>query len=177
MPSPAPTSGGHPSPGGRGSYGGAGLDRRKAAERLLERAKELGALKFGEFTLSSGQKSTYYFDGRLLSLDPEGTDLISSVFLDIARQAEADAVGGPAVAAVPIVGAMVVRSRMEGARAQGGTSRRRTGATSPAAGTATHGLTGFFVRAEAKKHGAGKQIEGPLTDVLRSVINQGGSRP
>ena len=36
-------------------------------ERILARAKELGALTYGDFTLSSGEKSTYYFDGRLLS--------------------------------------------------------------------------------------------------------------
>jgi orotate phosphoribosyltransferase len=148
------------------------LDRRKAAERLLERAKELGALKFGDFTLSSGQKSKYYFDGRLLSLDPEGADLISAVFLDIARQAGAEAVGGPAVAAVPIVGAMVVRSRLEGAQPrQGrGLARKRTGAAPPAAGAPAHGLTGFFVRAEAKKHGTGKQIEGPLRRGMNAVV-------
>ena len=42
------------------------------AERLLELAVRLGALTYGEFTLSSGKVSPYYFDGRLLTLDPEG---------------------------------------------------------------------------------------------------------
>jgi len=117
------------------------------ATRLLARAKELESLKFGDFTLSSGQKSKYYFDGRLLSLDPEGADLISAAFLDMARRAGAQAVGGPAVAAVPIVGALVLRSRLEG-----------------------HPLTGFFVRGEAKKHGAGKQIEGPVKPGMRVAV-------
>ncbi len=127
------------------------------ATRLLERAKELDALRFGDFTLSSGQKSTYYFDGRLLSLDPEGADLISAAFLEIARNSGAQAVGGPAVAAVPITGALVLRSRLEG-----------------------HPLTGFFVRSEAKKHGAGKQIEGPVKPgmavaVFDDTVSTGGS--
>lgn len=126
-------------------------------ERLLARAKELEALRFGDFTLSSGQRSKYYFDGRLLSLDPEGADLISAAFLDIVRRARAEAVGGPAVAAVPIVGALVLRSRLEG-----------------------HALTGFFVRAEAKQHGAGKQIEGPVKPgtrvaVFDDTVSTGGS--
>ena len=41
-------------------------------ERLLERSLERGAIRYGDFTLTSGRKSAYYFDGRLLSLDPEG---------------------------------------------------------------------------------------------------------
>lgn len=131
--------------------------------RLLARAKELESLKTGDFTLSSGQKSKYYFDGRLLSLDPEGADLISAAFLDIVRRSGAEAVGGPAVAAVPIVGALVLRSRLE----------------SPGPG-APGGLAGFFVRGEAKKHGAGKQIEGPVRPgmsvaVFDDTISTGGS--
>lgn len=133
------------------------MDRKVVAVRLLERAKELGALRFGEFTLSSGQKSSYYFDGRLLSLDPEGSDLISRAFLEIAQEAGAEAVGGPAVAAVPIAGALALRSHMAG-----------------------RPLPGFFVRPEAKKHGAGKQIEGPLpagarVAVFDDTVSTGGS--
>ena len=55
------------------------------AERLLELAKERGVLKFGEFTLTSGQISRYYFDGRLLTLDPEGAHLISSALIPILK--------------------------------------------------------------------------------------------
>lgn len=44
--------------------------------RLLEVAVERGAIKYGRFTLTSGKESTYYFDGRLLSLDPEGAQLL-----------------------------------------------------------------------------------------------------
>lgn len=141
------------------------------AERLLERAKELNALRFGDFMLSSGQKSRYYFDGRLLSLDPEGADLISQAFLEIARTAGAEAVSGPAVAAVPIVGALVLRSRMDHTEIP----------VAPGSATVTRQeLTGSFVRAEAKKHGAGKQIEGPLKKgmkvaVFDDTVSTGGS--
>ena len=38
-------------------------------DRLLALALERGAIKYGDFTLTSGKKSSYYFDGRLLSLD------------------------------------------------------------------------------------------------------------
>jgi orotate phosphoribosyltransferase len=123
------------------------MNRKALGERLLNRAKELQALKFGDFTLTSGQKSSYYFDGRMLSLDPEGADLVSAAFLETVRHSGAEAAGGPAVAAVPIVGSLVLRARMEG-----------------------YPLAGFFVRAEAKKHGAGKQVEGPVRGGMRVAV-------
>ena len=125
--------------------------------RLLERAKELNALRFGEFTLTSGQKSTYYFDGRPLSMDPEGASLISSLFLDQIIRAKCQAFGGPAVGAVPIVGALALRSWQDKA-----------------------GVSGFFVRSESKKHGMGKQIEGAIEPGMRvamfdDTVSTGGS--
>ena len=128
-----------------------------AAERLLERAKELDALRFGDFTLTSGQKSTYYFDGRLLSLDPEGADLIAHAFMFHIREARCDAFGGPTVAAVPIIGALSLLSWRE-----------------------STGMTGYFVRDERKQHGAGRQIEGSIKPGMRvaafdDTVSTGGS--
>ena len=121
-----------------------GADLRKIAERLYERALELDSLKFGDFTLSSGQKSTYYFDGRMLSTDPEGVDLISEAFLSAIKDAGAEAFGGPTVAAVPIVGALALRARLDALD-----------------------LKGFFVRPDVKEYGAGKQIEGNLNPGMK----------
>ena len=137
--------------------GASGPGLRKIAERLYERALELDSLKFGDFTLSSGQKSTYYFDGRMLSTDPEGADLISKAFLSAITEAGAEAFGGPTVAAVPIVGALALRARLDG-----------------------RDLTGFFVRPETKEHGAGKQIEGNLKPGMKvaafdDTVSTGGS--
>ena len=42
-------------------------------EKLLERARQLDVLKHGHFKLASGQTSSYYLDGRLLSLDSQGS--------------------------------------------------------------------------------------------------------
>ena len=127
------------------------------AERILARATELGALRTGDFTLTSGQKSSYYFDGRLLTMDPEGADLVSAAFLEQIRNAGAEAAGGPTMAAVPIVGALVLRSRLEG---------------SP--------IAGFFVRPEAKVHGTANQVEGPVQPgarvaVFDDTVSTGGS--
>ena len=63
-------------------------------ERLLELALERGAIKYGDFTLSSGKRSSYYFDGRLLSLDPAGAELIARLLLPEVQADGAEAIGG-----------------------------------------------------------------------------------
>ncbi len=119
----------------------------KPVHRLLELALERGALKYGEFTLSSGKKSSYYFDGRLLSLDPEGALLIGRALVPLLRQAGVDAVGGPTLAADPIVTAVALTSQLEG-----------------------KGIPAFIVRKETKEHGTGQLIEGPLASGSRVAI-------
>lgn len=109
-------------------------------EEILEKCKELDALKFGEFTLASGVKSSYYFDGRLLTMSPEGASLVARALLPAIRESGALAVGGPAVAAVPMVTEIAMLSGQDG------------GSLVP----------GFFVRPQVKDHGMGKLIEGPL---------------
>ena len=54
----------------------------KKAKELLDLSVKVGALKFGEFTLASGAKSSYYFDGRRLRLDPQGAHLLGAIFPD-----------------------------------------------------------------------------------------------
>ena len=76
-------------------------------ERLLQLALEKGALKYGDFTLTSGKKSAYYFDGRLLSLEPEGAHLIGQALLPLVHESGAEAIGGPTLGADPIVAAVV----------------------------------------------------------------------
>ena len=110
------------------------------AEEILAQAEELGALLFGEFVLASGQTSSYYFDGRLRTLSPKGANLAAQALLPAVREAGAQAVGGPAVGAVPLVAAIATLSGQDGGDP----------------------VPGFFVRKEAKDHGAGKSIEGPL---------------
>ena len=112
------------------------------AERLLELAEERGAIRYGDFTLSSGRKSSYYFDGRLLSLDPEGVFLIGNALLPLLADAGVDAVGGPTLGADPIVAAAAMASWQSAA---GGRP-----------------LPAFIVRKEAKGYGTAQLIEGPL---------------
>ncbi len=127
------------------------------AERLLERALEKSALRFGEFVLTSGKKSSYYFDGRLLSLDPEGAHLIAKALLPLLQQAGAQAVGGTTLGADPIATAVALASHLAG-----------------------DPIPAFIVRKESKGHGTKQNIEGPLppgckVGIVDDVCTTGGS--
>ncbi len=121
--------------------------RNSRIERLLGLAVSSGALKYGDFTLRSGKKSKYYFDGRLLSLDPAGSRLIAEALLPVLNAAGVDAVGGPTLGADPIVAAVAVVSGQQGLP-----------------------IPAFIVRKEAKAHGTGQAIEGPLRPGSRVAI-------
>ncbi len=108
-------------------------------DRILERAKETGALLFGEFTLSAGGSSPYYFDGRVLTLDPEGSYLVAKALLPIIKESGAKAVAGPTLGADPIVSAVSLVSHLE-----------------------RDPVPGLIVRKEVKGHGDQRAIEGPL---------------
>jgi orotate phosphoribosyltransferase len=105
------------------------------------------ALKFGDFTLSSGAKSTYYIDGKLVSFDPHGVWLIAEAVLAVIQGIDAQAIGGMDMGATPIVSAVALRSHEIG-----------------------RPLKSFTVRKETKGHGAKKRIEGPLPAKCKVVI-------
>lgn len=110
-------------------------------DRLLKRALDMGALTYGDFTLTSGKKSSYYFDGRLLSLDPEGAYLSAHALLPLVRASGAEAIGGPTLGADPIVASVSLVSHLE---------------------TSGDPVPAFIVRKEAKQHGMGNAVEGHL---------------
>ncbi len=127
------------------------------SQRILELAERVGALKFGEFTLSSGAQSSYYFDGRLISLHPEGAYCLGKALLESLRGYEIDAVGGPAMAAIPIVTSVALVGHMEGTPVEA-----------------------FFVRSVAKEHGTAQQVEGRFVPggrvaIVDDVCTRGGS--
>ncbi len=107
--------------------------------RLIELVYEMGALKQGDFTLSGGARTPRYFDGRLLTLTPEGMEMIGQRMLTMALTAGAEAVGGPTLGAGPIVTAIALMGWQQGTP-----------------------LEAFIIRSEAKEHGARQRIEGPL---------------
>jgi len=120
------------------------IEKQKA--RLLEILKKK-AILYGDFVLASGKRSSYYIDGRLVTLEPEGAYLIARLILDMIKKDEVDAIGGPTLGADPIVGAVITASYLAG---------------SP--------LLGFIVRKAEKTHGTQKTIEGPLQRGHRAVV-------
>src|SRR3954471_21738886 len=131
-----------------------GFDRAQLIA-LLQR----DALKTGTFTLASGRTSHYYVDGRRVTLSAEGAALIGAGVLDLlADLPDVTAVGGLTLGADPIVGATLA---VAGAR---GLIHWR----------------GFLVRKEAKAHGTGQLVEGPLergtvVAIVDDVATTGGS--
>ena len=117
------------------------------------------ALRFGEFTLASGKKASYYLDCRNVTLHPRGANLIAQGMLEVIGGLDAvpAAVGGMAIGADPITASIVTL-----------------------AGQRDLDLKGFMVRKEPKGHGTGKQVEGPVEPgdsvvIVEDVITSGGS--
>jgi orotate phosphoribosyltransferase len=72
---------------------------------LLVRYK---AIEFGDFTLASGAKSTYYIDVKTAVTHP---DLLSAVATGVAEKYEFDVIAGVAVGGVPLAVAVSIASR------------------------------------------------------------------
>jgi orotate phosphoribosyltransferase len=89
--------------------------------------------------LRSGARSNFYLDCRQVTLDAEGAYLVGTLILAKLKNVAVDAVGGPAMAAVPMVGAICALSFAQ-----------------------NRPLAGFVVRKEAKDHGTGNLVEGPV---------------
>jgi len=107
------------------------------------------SLMFGDFTLASGRKSTFYFDSKKTTLLPDGAWLTARAILALVRENRiaADAIGGLTLGADPIVCPVAALSHVEGPP-----------------------LRAFIVRKEAKEHGTGKRIEGNLAAGSRVII-------
>lgn len=115
-------------------------------DALIRLIKEQ-ALEFGDFTLASGKKSTFYLDCRRVTLDAYGANLIAAGMLELMATDMPDAVGGMAIGADPITAAIIT-----------------------AAYPSTPALKGFIVRKEAKEHGKGQAVEGPVRPGQRAII-------
>jgi len=126
-------------------------------ERRLRELVNTRAILRGEFILASGAKSNYYIDVKFISLTSEGLAHFARVILDRIKHLNADLIGGMTLGADPIIGAVTAMSHMVG-----------------------RPIDGIIVRKEPKGHGAGKMIEGPMSEgkrvvVIEDVVTTGGS--
>jgi orotate phosphoribosyltransferase len=118
-------------------------DDRQQLLALIQR----DAIQRGDFVLSSGRRASFYIDLRLVTLSAAGSYLVGKAMLDLLADEPVDAVAGMTIAADPIVTAMALVSHLEG-----------------------RPMAGLIVRKEAKQHGRGRQVEGPLQSGMRVVV-------
>ena len=115
------------------------------------------AYRFGDFSLSSGKKSSHYVNCKPVSLSGKGLLLVSSLFLEQINESD-QGVAGLTLGADPLVSGVVML-----------------------AAQSDRYLNGLIVRKEAKGHGTGAWIEGPMPPkgsvitVLEDVVTTGGS--
>lgn len=119
-------------------------NRERLKSLLVERS-----LFLGEFTLSSGARSTYYVDARRTTLSAEGQFLVGRVCLDALLESgwEVTHVGGLTMGADPVAYAIAHASWELG-----------------------QPLDAFTVRKAAKSHGRGQRIEGGLPEGARCLV-------
>ncbi len=131
-------------------------DLAQLRQLLLELLVKL-AYKEGDFLLSSGQRSSYYINGKQVTLTAEGALIIGRLLFAMLPE-NTSAVAGLTLGADPIVTAVSVVSAL-----------------------ANQPLPALIVRKKAKGHGTQAYIEGPQLEpgskvvVLEDVVTTGRS--
>jgi orotate phosphoribosyltransferase len=142
-PAPAPAT-----PGG-GEAGAWDELHRLLAER---------AFRWGDFVLSSGRRSDYFFDAKQVTLEGRGLSLVASLMLARCRELGVGAVAGDDGVG-PLLGAVTALS----------------------AGDGGVPLRAFMVRKTAKEHGTAARVAGPVpvrgerVALLEDVVTSGES--
>ena len=108
-----------------------------AKSRLIDIVRARSFSTGGETKLASGRSSNFYFDMKPTMLHPEGAHLIATLILEALEGASVDYIGGLEMGAVPLAAAAAAASQARG-----------------------RPIAAFFVRKQAKEHGAKKLIEG-----------------
>ncbi|HEY9859364.1 MAG TPA: orotate phosphoribosyltransferase [Candidatus Obscuribacterales bacterium] len=131
-------------------------DLPQVRQQLLDLLCEV-AYKEGDFTLSSGQQSSYYINGKQVTLHPYGAVGVGRILLSLLPE-NTQAVAGLTLGADPIVTAVSVVAAYAG-----------------------RAIAPLIIRKEAKGHGTQAYIEGltlPANSavvVLEDVVTTGGS--
>ena len=108
---------------------------------LKDKLKDVGAIRFGEFTLRSGKKSDYYVDLKKATCDPEALKMMAQEVVERIQKGT-NRIAGLELGSVPIAAVASVLS----------------------------GIPMIIVRKEKKGYGTGKQIEGDMKEGERVII-------
>jgi orotate phosphoribosyltransferase len=124
----------------------------RPAQAALAAALREHAIREGDFTLASGRKSHWYLDGRQVTFRGDCLEIVGEAIVEALGDVEFDAVGGLAVGAVPVALAVAFVT----------------------------GKRSFAVRKEAKGHGVGGRMAGPIDPgdrvlVVEDTATSGGS--
>ncbi|ETA68704.1 orotate phosphoribosyltransferase [Methanolobus sp. WCC1] len=79
---------------------------------LIDALKACGAVKFGDFTLASGKKSSYYIDIKKASTDPKTLKIIAKEAGKVIKDMNLDAVGGVVLGGVPLATAVSMETEL-----------------------------------------------------------------
>jgi orotate phosphoribosyltransferase len=120
-------------------------DLQTLQDQLLDLFCQL-AYQEGDFVLSSGQSSSYYINGKQVTLHPQGALAIGRILLSLIPS-DAAGVAGLTLGADPIVSAVSVVSAYE-----------------------NRPIPALIIRKEAKGHGTMAYIEGPSLPTGAKVI-------
>ena len=119
-------------------------------EKLIQQFKECGAIKFGQFVLTSGAISDYYIDIKKASTEPKILKQIAQKMSEYTKGY--DILAGMELGAVPLVVALALET----------------------------GIPYVIIRKEKREHGTGNQIEGGEVKgkkilIIEDVATSGGS--
>ena len=96
----------------------------------------LHVVKYRPVTLSNGEQSDWYIDGRMMSMHPLARSVITNIFMyQLPYDLQDVSLGGPATAAIPLITELSSKTMQPS----------------------------FYVRKNTKGHGLQNQIEGHLT--------------
>ena len=129
---------------------------RDLLEELINHLKHHSLRTDGPFTLRSGKESSWYLDARQTTFDGRGARLVGEAILQ-RLDGQATAVGGMTMGADPVALATAI-----------------------AAADAGKELRSFSVRKEAKDHGVGGRLVGPVLSgdvvaALDDTVSTGGA--